>query len=362
MPEKVPRAYEQRKEGLSFIHIRFEGKTTSPWHIGLRRYSDYLYTRDDYLWGRGIRGPVLRQLWRTYCPRSDAHDGVEFRPERDCPKCPAASECPFWNLRGTEDEGEFKDKPRLIVTNLTFKRGSVRKDRVALTTLSDRYLGVVEAKAPVFIEYICEGAEFEFEAVLMGEGVKFADQLTSAVEVSLKFLGWGGFCNEGFGRGIITDVRKYSFSSFEYGVVEPLAEKIMDAANQSGYATFRVIPMLILDRNGGGGVYTSILQEGFRDKLCNCINERYWQFYNRHAYIQGKVESVGGKARTVKIQAWSRKIRDKIPFEGIGNEITLYFSGKLDLEEAKTIALARYGVGRYKNQGFGSLQPVVGGI
>jgi len=326
----------------------------------LRRYSDYLYTRDDYLWGRGIRGPILRQLWRTYCPKSDVYDGINFYPEKDCPKCPMAQECPFWNLRGTADEGEFKDKPRLIVTNLIFRKDSVRKDRVALTTLSDQYLGVVEAKAPVFIECIREGAEFEFEAVLMGEGVRFTDQFTSAVEVSLKFLGWGGFCNEGFGRGVIVNMRRYSFSSFEYDVIEPLAEKIMDKANQSGYLTFKVIPMLILDRDGTSGVYTSIFQEGFRDKLCNCINERYWQFYDKHTYIQRKIESIGGRARTMEIRAWSRKIRDKIPFKGIGNEVTLYFSGKLDSEEAKTITLARYGVGRYKNQGFGSLQPVVG--
>ena len=343
---------------MSFLYIRFEGRTTSPWHIGLRRYSDYLYTRDDYLWGRGIRGPVLRQLWRTYCPKSDTYDGVDFYPERDCPKCAMASECPFWNLRGTADEGEFKDKPRLIITNLYFKRDSVRKDRVALATLSDQYRGVVEEKAPVFIEYICEGAEFEFETILMGEGVKFSDQFTSAVEVSLKFLGWGGFCNEGFGRGNITSIRKYGFSSFEYNIIEPLAKRIMDKVEQTRYVAFNISPILVLDKDGGG-IYRSILEEGFRDKLCNCINERYWQFYDKHLYIQDKVESLGGRTRTIKIQAWSRKIRDRMPFEGIGNEITIHFSGRIDVEEAKALALARYGIGRYKNQGFGSLKPIL---
>lgn len=341
---------------MSFLYIRFEGRTTSPWHIGLRRYSDYLYTRDDYLWGRGIRGPVLRQLWRTYCPKSDAHDGMDFYPERDCPKCAMASECPFWNLRGTDDEGEFKDKPRLIITNLYFKRDSVRKDRVALATLSDQYRGIVEGKAQVFIEHICEGAEFEFEAILMGEGVRFSDQFISAVEVSLKFLGWGGFCNEGFGRGNITSIRKYGFNSFEYDVIEPIAKRIMDKVEQARYVAFNISPMLILDKDGGG-VYKSILEEGFRDKLCNCINERYWQFYGGHLYVQGRVESLSGRARTIKIQAWSRKIRDRIPFEGIGNEITIHFSQQIDAEEAKALALTRYGIGRYKNQGFGSLKP-----
>ncbi|MEM0489121.1 MAG: hypothetical protein QW707_08000 [Candidatus Bathyarchaeia archaeon] len=343
---------------MSFLYMRFEGRTTSPWHIGLRRYSDYLYTRGDYLWGRGIRGPVLRQLWRTYCPKSDAHDGVDFYPERDCPKCAMAPECPFWNLRGTADEGEFKDKPRLIITNLYFKRDSVRKDRIALATLSDQYRGVVEEKAPVFIEYICEGAEFEFETILMGDGVKFSDQLISAVEVSLKFLGWGGFCNEGFGRGNILSIKKYGLNSFEYDVIEPFAKRIMDKAGQSKYVMFDISPMLILDKDGGG-VYRSVLEEGFRNKLCNCINERYWQFYGKHMHIQDKVESLSGRARTTKIQAWSRKIRDRISFEGIGNEITIQFSQQIDAEEAKALALMRYGIGRYKNQGFGSLKPIL---
>ncbi len=342
---------------MSFLHIRFKGRTDAPWHIGLRRYGDYLYTRDDYLWGRGIRGPVLRQLWRTYCPKSDAHDGVDFYPERDCPKCTMSSNCPFWNLRGTAEEGEFKDKPRLIITNLCFKRDSVRKDRIALATLSDQYRSAVKGKAPVFVEYIHEGAEFEFEAILMGEGARFSEPFISAVEVSLKFLGWGGFCNEGFGRGNITDIRKYGFNSFEYDVIEPLADEIMNKASQSGLATFSISPMLILDKDGGG-TYRSILEEGFKDKFCNCINERYWQFYGKHLYIQGKVESLSGRARTVRIRAWSRKIRNRIFFEGVGNEITVHFSGQIDSEEAKALALAKYGIGRYKNQGFGSLKPI----
>lgn len=342
---------------MSFLHICFKGETTTPWHIGLRRYSDYLYTRSDYLWGRGIRGPVLRQLWRTYCPKSGAYDGMDFYPERDCPRCLISSDCPFWNLRGTAEEGEFKDKPRLIITNLHFSRDSIKKDRIALITLNEQYRSVIKEKAPVFVEYIHEGAEFDFEAILMGEGTKFAEQFIEAVKISLKFLGWGGFCNEGFGRGSITNIRKYDFNSFEYNVINPLADKIMDKANQFGLITFSISPMLILDRNSGG-TYRSILEEGFRDKFCNCINERYWQFYDKHLYIQGKVKSLSGRARTVRIRAWSRKIRNRISFEGIENEITLHFSRRIDAEEAKAFVLARYGIGRYKNQGFGSLKPL----
>lgn len=338
---------------MSFIHLHFRGVTTSPWHIGKRSYGDYLYTRDDYLWGRGIRGPVLRQLWRTFCPKSDAYDRVKFYPEKDCLICDMAEDCPFWNLRGTGDEGEFKDKPRLIITNLYFNRDTVRKDRVALATLSDQYLGVVEKKAPVFIEYLHEGAKFEFETILMGDGVNFVDHFVSAVKVSLKFLGWGGFCNEGFGRGEITNNERHGFNSFEHKYVEPLAEDMLGKAEKA--VTFTISPMLILDKKGGG-IYRSIREEGFSEKLCSCINERYWQFHNNHVYVQGKVKEITGRARTVKIYAWSRKTGSKKPFEGIGNELTIHFNGRLEPEEAKALALMKYGIGRFKNQGFGSLR------
>ncbi|MGQ9597708.1 MAG: hypothetical protein ACUVUS_10180 [Thermoproteota archaeon] len=345
---------------MSFVHIHFKGETTSPWHIGKRQYGDYLYTRDDYLWGRGIRGPVLRQLWRTFCPKSDAIDGVEFYPDSDCPACSMSEGCPFWNLRGTADEGEFKDKPRLIITNLYFDRDTIKKDRVALATLSEQYLGVVEAKAPVFIEYLEEGARFDFEAILMSRGVDFAEEFISAVKVSLKFLGWGGFCNEGFGRGEINNVLRHGFNSFEHKYVEPLAERILEEAAVKEMLTFNVSPMLILYKNQNGRVYKSICEEGFSKKLCNCINERNWQFYDRHVHIQDNVKEVSGKAKKIGIHAWSRKTRGKILFEGIGEELTIHFNGKLEVEEARALALAKYGVGGYKNQGFGSLR-LVGG-
>jgi|GEM_PF-7072343 len=42
----------------------------------------------------------------------------------------------------------------------------------------------------------------------------------------------------------------------------------------------------------------------------------------------------------------------RILFVGIGNELTLEFGAKPSEEEAVTLAIARYGIGRYKNQGF----------
>ena len=339
---------------MAFIHMKFKGRTTSPWHVGKRRYGDYHYTREDYLWGRGVRGPVLRQLWRTYCPRSDAHEHVDFTSDRDCPHCVNAVDCPFYNLIGSADEGEFKDKPHLIITNLRFS-GRVEKRRLALAALDDRYRGVVEGRAPVFVEYLYEGASFEFEAILMGEGARFAGEFESAVKTSLRFFGWGGFCNEGFGRGEITDVERNGFKVFDHKYIEVYAERVLHRLNRVKTLTFKIEPILMLDRDIGS-FYTSVYEEGFLRKLCNCINERFWQFYGEHVHVQGWVEDVSGRARTVSMKAWSRTHRRPKTFKGIGNELTLHLNGSLGLVEAKAFALARYGVGRYKNQGFGSLR------
>jgi len=337
-----------------FLHLHFKGRTTTPWHVGKRRYSNYLYTRDDYLWGRGIRGPLLRQLWRTFCPKSGARDGLNFKPERDCSVCSLTSKCPFINLRGSPDEGEFKDRPRLIITNLWFV-GGVEKGRVALATLDERYLGVVEEKAPVFVEFIREGAKFEFEVILMGDGVRFADEVESAIKVSLEFHGWGGFCNEVFGRGVIESVRKHGFNSFEYKYVDGSVKSIMDELRRRGSRLrFRISPLLIIDKDSGG-FYKSILEKGFSEKFLNCVNERYWQFYRRHIHVQDSLLKIFGRARTIMIRGWSRKTGGEKVFRGIGNEVVLQFGGELGFEEARALALMRYGVGRYKNQGFGTL-------
>lgn len=330
---------------MSFIHLHFHGKTTSPWHIGKRRYGDYLYTRTDYLWGRGIRGPVLRQLWRTYCPRSDLAERVDFIPERDCIGCEVFSECPFSNLRGSGD-GEFKDKPRLILTNLALN--DVETKVMALATLSDKYKGVVPGRAPVHIEFIPPDTGFEFEIIMMGDGVRFAKDVKRAVDISLRFFGWGGLCNEGFGRGVIEDVSENSFQTFKRRYITPIVEKLRD----NDTAVFNVAPLLILER-ADGEIYRSVVEEGFIDKFIHSLNERYWQFYGDNIYVS--IKEVLGKARTIRIGGWSRKERRGKIFTGIGNELTLRFKVRLGEGEAEALALARYGIGKYKNQGFGSL-------
>ena len=334
---------------MSFVHLHFYGRTTSPWHVGKTRYGDYLYTRDDLLWGRGIRGPVLRQLWRVYCPKSEGREKVAFVPEKDCSLCKMAGDCPFWNLRGTADEGEFKDKPRLIIGNLHFV-GDVKRGRVALATVDDQFLSVVPGRAPVFVEYLCEGVEFEFEVIFMGAGVRFVDEFVSAVKVSLSFHGWGGFCNEGFGRGVISNVKRHSFDEFEKMYVKPVVDRLVGCES----CCFRIEPLLMLDRDGGG-FYRSVFEDGFREKFCNCVNERFWQFYGRHVHVQRFVAGFGGRARSVRIYGWSRRFGSRKEFVGVGNELCLRFSGVLGGDGVRALALMKYGVGRFKNQGFGCL-------
>jgi hypothetical protein len=275
-----------------------------------------------------------------------------------------AEECPFWNLIGSDGEGEFKDKPRLIVTNLRFAENVV-KDRVALATLDDKHLGVVEEKAPVFVEYLTSGACFEFEAIFMSDGVRFVDQFESALQTSLRFLGWGGFCNEGFGRGETEPVVRLKFDEFESRYIKPAADSIRGLVEENGNVTFSIYPLLILEKDGGD-FYKSVFEEGFLEKFCNSVDERYWQFFgNNDVHAQNGVESLSGRARAVLIPAWSRKAGKPRPFVGIGNELTLHFKdgGRvLGVEEAKALAVLEYGVGRFKNQGFGSLQAKLASI
>jgi len=332
------------------LHLHFRGKTTSPWHVGKRRFGDYLYTRTDMLWGRGIRGPILRQLWRTYCPKSDAMDRVNFVPERDCPTCSMAMDCPFNNLRGTADEGEFKDKPRLIITNLEFK-GDIKPETLALVARDEQYLGVVPGRGPVYVEYIPVGTRFEFEIILMGDGINFSEDVLSAVKVSLRFLGWGGLCNEGFGRGVIEAVTRRGFDEFEADFVIPTTERLKGADT----IKLSIVPMLLLDKDGGG-FYMNILEdrEGFKNKLIHSVNERFWQFYNQNIYVP--IANVWGKARPTVITGWSRKEGRRKRFRGMSGELVLKAERPLSLEEAKAIAVCKYGIGRFKNQGFGSLR------
>jgi len=333
---------------LDFIHLTFRGVTTSPWHVGKVRYSNYLYTRRDILWGRGVRGPILRQLWRTYCYKSDLRERVDFVEDRDCVVCASASDCPFFNLRGCDDEGEFKDKPRFIVSNLIFV-SEFEVGRVALVSIDDRLRSVIPQKAPVYVEYIPSGVKFVFDVILMGDGARFQSEVEEAVKVSLKFHGWGGFANEGFGRGEIVELEKRGFGEFERSVLKPSAEKV-----SSGSVVFEIKPLLILDKDGGG-FYTSVAEEGFLSKLCNSINERYWQFYNTHVYVQEVLKGVFGRARSMRIRGWSMKSTpSNLVFKGIGGELIFELEG-VGEEHAKALALARFGIGRFKNQGFGSL-------
>ena len=340
-----------------FIHLRYIGETTSPWHVGRlpqrmvrERFMDYQYTRADLMWGRGIRGPVLRQLWRSHCPHSDLMDKTDFNPQRHCIQCPMSPECPFNNLRGSDDEGEWKDRPRLILTNLKFTLPrDFQPKRLTFTTLSARDLGTATGRGPYVVEYIPPGTRFSFEAILMAEGAHFEGDFDRAVRVSLGFFGWGGRCNEGFGRGKILDCERNDFDRFWDRYIDKRAEGMLDG----GELELSIETLLILDKDSGG-YYTSSLEPGFAEKFCNCINERFWQFRGEHVHLQEVVERVDG-GRPGILRGWSRKLSHEIFFRGIAGSIRVVLSRKLRMEETQALALARYGIGRYKNQGFGAM-------
>ena len=344
----------------SFIHLRYIGETTSPWHIGdtsphsigYGREPRFRRTRKDLMWGRGIRGPVLRQLWRTYCPRSDIRDGVDFKPEKNCKWCKMANECPFNNLRGSNDEGEWKDRPRLILTNLKFELpDGLKPRRLYLLALSERNMAA--ARGGYVVECIPSGTRFSFEAILMAEGCRFERAFDQAVRVSLEFFGWGGRCNEGFGKGRILQVERSDFNGFWRRYINSYTRNILWKRELD----LQIETLLILDRDSGG-FYTNSSESGFMEKLCHCLNERFWQFTGRHVYLQEAVQAISG-GRPAAIRGWSRKLSREMTFRGISGSIKLRLKRKLRPEEAQALALARYGVGRYKNQGFGAM--ILGG-
>lgn len=339
------------------VHLRYIGGTTSPWHVGrlpqrvaTRGFPDLQYTRTDLMWGRGIRGPVLRQLWRSYCPSSDSRDGATFMPERDCPRCSMLEECPFGNLRGSDDEGEWKDKPRLILTNLRFELpANFQPPRLSFTTLDEEWLGTSEERGPYRIEYIPSGTRFEFEAILMADGARFEKEFDDAIRTSLKFLGWGGRCNEGFGRGRIIECERIGYEEFWKKYVSEPAGTMLEKEE----VDLRIELLLILDRDGGG-YHMSTCEAGFLEKFCNCINERYWQFTGEHIYAQEAIRGIEG-GRPGLLRGWSRKLSREIIFKGLSDRVKLMLGGEVKQQITEAIALARYGIGRYKNQGFGSL-------
>jgi CRISPR/Cas system endoribonuclease Cas6 (RAMP superfamily) len=221
---------------------------------------------------------------------------------------------------------------------------------MVITSLDEKHRSVMEKVGPVYVEYIKSGAKFSFEILLMGKGLDFKDEVISAVKTSLKFFGWGGMCNEGFGRGVIEEIEENGFNRFD-DYINRISEKIIDEVKDRNEVTLKIVPMMLLERYNGG-FYLSTLEDGFLEKLRNSMVERYWQFYKDKHYPP--INDVFGDVRRIKIRGWSRKEGKDISFIGMGGQITLRFD-ELQFEGAKVVAVAKYGIGRWKNQGFGGL-------
>ena len=331
----------------NFIHLHFIGKTASPWSIS-RMYSEApLICCQNFLWGRAIRGPILNYVLRTYCPH--------FPELPPCIKCSERLDCPFYNLYGVDKKGEFKDTPRLVVTSLTFEDtfGKMEFERFPIISRDSMTKGV--ALGPVFLEYIQAGVNFEFEALLIGEASRFSNYFIEAVRATLSLTGWGARCSRGYGRGRLIKVKKHSFDEWVKDYIDKRTVKL----NGSQEAYFRIFPIIILDKaDEKCEPYQSILEKGFINKLKNSMQERYWQLFKAHHYI--KIESVSGPCVHTMIRAWSRKENKDKWFSGLTGSIKIRFGSKLNDKDLRVIGTAWYGVGRYKNQGFGSLRLLTG--
>lgn len=325
-----------------FLNLRFTGRTTSPWSIARRIYSDYIYCQ-DFLWGRGVRGPILSYLLKVYCENMSR--------SLPCGRCGREAKCPFYNLYGVDREGSYKDTPRLIVTSLRFNSNITVKPRHPLISRSEATNGV--ALGPVFVEYIPPDTPFTFEAILTSHAVDFADEFKEAVRATLALSGWGGRCSRGYGRGKITEVEELGFDEWASSI-ERQVKPLIDMQSVS----LKIHPILVLDRYKGEGVYESIIEDGFTRKLRSSIEERYWQFFKENLRMKS-IESVSGICHHATFRSWSRKEGKERFFHGIAGTIKLNFREPLAPEDAMMLGTAKYGVGRYKNQGFGSLEPVV---
>jgi len=155
------------------------------------------------------------------------------------------------------------------------------------------------------------------------------------------------------GRGRILKVERNDFNNFWRSYIYGYARNIL----WKKWLDLKIETLLILDRDSRG-FYTGSSEPGFVEKLCNCINERFWQFTGRHVYLQEVIQAISG-GRPAAIRGWSRKLSREMTFRGISGSIKLRLKRKLRPEEAQALALARYGVGRYKNQGFGAM--ILGG-
>lgn len=326
---------------IKFVHLHFFGETTAPWTITKKRYSSYVYSY-NFLWGRAVRGPILNYILQSFCP----HLPNAMLP---CCECSNYSECPFFNLNGSEKSGDFKDTPKFVVTSLTFRTFDMR--RLKLTSInilgnSNNSQGIVN------VEYIPIGTNFEFEVILTGDASKFVNYVIEGARATLTLVGWGARCTEGYGRGKIIKVDRQSFTEWLQYV-----DKKTNTYEGKTTASLRAFPMLILSKEEARPtIYTSIFERNFANKLANSMNERYWQFTKLNHHLN--IKNVSGNCTFTRVRSWSRRDNCSDLFGGLSGDLFLEFTAPLTASEARIIGISWYGIGSYKNQGFGSLREI----
>ena len=279
-------------------------------------------------------------LLKTYCP----HLPKTVLP---CDNCGEGGECPYYNLNGCEKEGDLKDTPKLVVTSLTFE--NFENERLSMVSKDAITNGT--SFGPVNVEHVPTGTRFNFEVILTGFATKFANNVVEAVNGTLTLVGWGGRCSRGYGRGRILKVEKNCLEEW----ISKYVDKRVNMLEGESVITLNLFPILILETGEGPErIYTNIVEKEFPLKLSNCINERYWQFLKINHHL--RIKSVSGLCGFTRFRSWSRKDARKGSFGGLSGDLTLQFESALGIEDLRTIGISWYGIGRYKNQGFGSLR------
>jgi CRISPR/Cas system CSM-associated protein Csm3 (group 7 of RAMP superfamily) len=313
---------------MELLNLHIKGITTSPWFIKKKEHPNYIYC-EKFLWGRAIRGIILNYLLRNYCK--------EFHIK--CKKCFEKNGCPFYNIYGNNND-EDKDMPKFIISSLFFEKIKIKKAPI----LSRDFITNGTSKFKT-IEYIDQNSIFEFEIVLKNSSIKFSDHIKEAIENTLDFIGWGGMCSKGYGRGKIIEIKEYDFDKW----INKIDER-MKKFEERKEIELEIFPLLILEDNGK--IYKKI-ESNFKKKLINSINERYWQFFKENRYLN--IKEINGNVSYKIMNAYSKKEKRFLKFEGIAGTLKLLFEKHLNKEELRMIGIAKYGIGRYKNQGFGSL-------
>ncbi len=187
------------EEGLI---LRFECVTASPFHTARQEYANLIKCA-PFILGSTLRGAALNDLIRAHCPEETLRqlDGLTDPAaiadvHRNC-----AADCPAKHFYAEPAEvrfsfGIFDGEPALART------------RIAL----DRETSSVAEGAIVSVEAVPAGTGFSFEIALLGEAIRFRDEIEAALRRAGQMWGIGRLRSVGFGQYEVRRVESASIT------------------------------------------------------------------------------------------------------------------------------------------------------